>query len=130
MRAEQSYRDWNDLADVLRPLVKTRPQHAAALFEVLREHGVSILRFAEMIGVNERQARKYLEAAAPIPTTILDALPRSMTRSFEARLRALREPTSAADELRAAIARAHREGITDDVALEAFAALGTIRRTR
>lgn len=128
LRAETSYRDWADVPDMERPLAAPRAGHASALFAVLKSHGVSILRFAEMIGVNERQARKYLEARSPIPTTLLDALPLDMADDFANRVRAARggQRKNATDLLRLGLAAAERDGIPRTAIDEGFRRLGVL----
>lgn len=128
-RAESSYKDWSDVPDVDRPLAQPRAAHAAALFSVLKEHDISILRFAGMLGVNERQARKYLEARAPIPTTIFDALPRTIGDDFARRIRC-GSGRSVADRFKAALAELELEGATDDLILEGHARLGALAGRR
>ena len=90
VQAEQSYRDLEQVAPSQRPLAVHRAAHAAALFETLRAFDVSKNRFADMIGVNEKQVRKMLEGLTPIQTTVAAAMPSDMALDFLGRLGALR----------------------------------------
>lgn len=90
VQAEQSYRDLSQVPPSQRPLASHRLTHAAALFETLRAFDVSKNRFADMVGVNEKQVRKWIEGLTPIQTTVIAAMPSDMGLDFLERLRALR----------------------------------------
>ena len=67
VRAEQAYRDWTNEAPCERPLAAARGPHAKTLYAVLRDHKVSQTRFAQMVGVDEKQVRKMLDGRVSIP---------------------------------------------------------------
>jgi hypothetical protein len=90
VQAEQSYRDLSEMPPSQRPLAAHRLAHATALFETLRAFDVSKSRFADMIGVNEKQVRKMLEGLTPIQSTVASAMPSDMALDFLGRLTALR----------------------------------------
>ena len=127
LRAEAAYQDWSEVPDAERPLAATRGAHASALFAVLKAHRLSIVGFADKIGVNERQARKYLEARAPIPSTIFDALPAALADDLLARIRALRGgPKTASDQFRAALSAVERDGASAELLAEGHRRLAMI----
>lgn len=129
LRAETSYRDWSEVADVDRPLARTRNAHARSLSAVLKAHHISQRRLAEMLGVDKRQVQKYVEGRSPIPTTLFDALPHAMVDDFANRILDSRR-LNAGDRLRAAIGALEQEGASDALILEAFGRLTALRRTR
>lgn len=88
VQAEEAYHA--QLPPALRPLAAHRLEHATALYETLRAFDVSNNRFADMIGVNEKQVRKMLEGLTPIQSTITSAMPVDMALDFLGRVSALR----------------------------------------
>ena len=129
-RAETAYVDWSTAPPSDRPLAAQRPALARILFEVLKAHGVSRLRLADMIGVNEKQVRKMLDGRAPIPMATLGVLPIEMALDFMDRIVALRggQKRSAADRMSAALAAVEREGAEDTLILDWFGRLGALSR--
>lgn len=82
LTAESAYRDWSTAPPTDRPLAAQRMNLAKTLFLVLQRHGVSRLRFAEMIGVNEKAVRKMLDGRSPIPMATLGVIPVDMALDF------------------------------------------------
>ena len=82
MKAEVAYRDWSSAPPTDRPLAAQRTVLAKILFEVLKAHDVSRLRFADMIGVNEKQVRKMLDGRSPVPMAVLGVMPIEMSIDF------------------------------------------------
>lgn len=72
---------------------------------MLQAHGVSQQRFADMIGVNEKQVRKMLDGRTPIPLATLCVMPVEMTLDFIDRVIEMRGagPARAATFLRRGI---------------------------
>lgn len=130
-RAETFYRNWTAVPLTERPLMAPRGAHAKALFDVLRDHSITIETGAEIIGVNVRQMRKYLEAEAPIPTTFDDALAEEKPEAasdFAARRRALRSGAAktTADRFRSALAALERDGASPELVIEGVRRLSAI----
>lgn len=123
--AAEAYRRWREIPYSERKLSRTRQAHAAALFRVTRAHGVTAADLGAVLEVAERQALKFLNGEAPIPTSIFDALPKDLAEDFAA---AIGRPGSstAAEQLRRAIARAEREGVAESALMDAFARLGAL----
>lgn len=90
VRAESAYHDWSEAPPSERPLAAQRLAFAKILFHVLKSHGVSRLRFAAMIGVNEKQVRKMLDGRAPIPMASLGVMPTEMALDFTDAVLAMR----------------------------------------
>lgn len=120
--AESSFQDWTDTPDAERPLARTRARHASALFNAMKRFNVSLSRLAMMLGVADRQARKYLDGRAPVPTTIDDVLPSEMRAEFQR----LRSSNNAAANFRAALAELEREGAPPDLIAEGHMRLGAL----
>lgn len=122
VRAETSHRSPTEL-----PYALSRMQAAAVLHKVLVDHGVSQNRLADMLDVDEKQVRKYLDGRAHFPTAALLVMPSEMADDFIARLRALRgSRTSAVDRLRSALAELEADGATPEVKLEVFTRVGAL----
>lgn len=102
--------------------------HAAALFETLKAFDVSKNRLADMVGVNEKQVRKWIEGLNPIPTTVVSAMPTDMAMDYLNRLSLLKGPSmrSAADRFRHALSSLEREGASPELLAEGHMRLGAI----
>lgn len=100
VRAEEAYRDWSEAPPSQRPIAAHRLTVASELFALLKQHGVSKLRLALMVGVDDKTIRKWLDGRAPVPASIVLALPTDMALDFLARMAALRGcATNAAAEI-------------------------------
>jgi len=86
---------------------------------------VTCERAARLLEINERQVRKYLEAASPIPTTIFDALPGALSDEFAVRI-GVGKKSSAEARFRTALADLERVGASSDLLLEGMARLGAL----
>lgn len=128
VQAEQSYRDLSQVPPSQRPLASHRLMHAAALFETLKAFDVSKNRLADMVGVNEKQVRKWIEGLNPIPTTVVSAMPTDMAMDYLNRLSLLKGPSmrSAADRFRHALSSLEREGASPELLAEGHMRLGAI----
>lgn len=73
LRAEAAYRPPTE-----HPFAKSRVRAAEALFEVMQEHDVSNCRLADILGVDEKQVRKYLDGRSHVPLAALALLPSDM----------------------------------------------------
>lgn len=120
--AESSFQDWSETPDAERPLARTRVAHASALFNAMKRFHISLSRLAMMLGVADRQARKYLDGRAPIPTTIDDVLPSELRAEFQR----LRSGSNAAANFRAALAELEREGAPPELIAEGHMRLGAL----
>ena len=130
-RAETFYRNWTAVPLTERPLMAPRAAHAKVLFDVLRDYSITLETGAEIVGVNVRQMRKYLEAEAPIPTTFDDALAEDEPEAasdFAARRRALRSGAAktTADRFRAALSALERDGASPELVIEGVRRLSAI----
>lgn len=110
LRAEEAYRDWSSAPPAERPLVSGRVGAATALFAVLKAHDVSRARFADMLGIDEKTVRQWLDGSKPIPLAAILAMPVDMgtdlfDRLLDARAGGARTPKRAIAALREAIAR-------------------------
>lgn len=110
LRAEAAYRDWSAAPPAERPLVASRATTATALYAVLKDHGVSRLRFADMLGIDEKTVRQWLDGSKPIPLSAILAMPPDMgtdlyERLLDARTGGARSPKRAIASLREAVAR-------------------------
>lgn len=85
-RAERAFRDWSAESPADRPLQKHQAAHARVLFEWMKEHGISRCRFADMLGVNEKQVRKMLKGSATIPSAVSSCIPASLRSDYLERL--------------------------------------------
>jgi len=91
--AEATRRDWAETPPSDHPLNAARPAIAKHLFEVLKQHEVSRSRLAEMLGINEKTVRQWLDTSKPLPFAVVFAMPFDMAadlvrRSIDTRVSA------------------------------------------
>lgn len=126
LRAQAAYR-----APTEHPFAVSRMQAATLLGEVMHDHDVSKNRLADLLGVDEKQIRKYLDGRAHLPMAALLVMPVGMSDDYMARLRAARGGTkSSAERFRFALAALEKDGASDALKLEAITRLSAIRGGR
>jgi hypothetical protein len=91
---------------------------ATALHKVIVDHGVSQNRLADMLDVDEKQVRKYLDGRAHFPAAALLILPLDMTEDFIARLREMRGQASPRAQILSALVELEAGGLSPDEKLD------------
>jgi len=102
-------------------------QTAAILHAVLRDHDVSNNRLADLLGVDEKQVRKYLDGRAHFPAAALLVIPTGIVDDFLSRLRTRRGARGGVEQLRQALSALEREGAPGDVILEGVRRLSAVK---
>jgi DNA-binding transcriptional regulator YiaG len=120
LRAAEAYRDWANAPPAERPLASARSVTASALFAVLKDHDVSRARFADMLGIDEKTVRQWLDGSKPIPLAAIATMPLDMgtdlsERILDARAGGSRSPKRAVSALREAAARVQVGPSTTDL---------------
>lgn len=119
VRAEEAYRDWSAAPPAERPIAAGRTVAASALFTVLKEYDVSRSRLADMLAIDEKTVRQWLDGSKPIPLAAIHAMPTDMATSLsekilDARAGGSRTPKRAMASLREAVARMNFSRVSEE----------------
>lgn len=111
-RAERAFQDWSQVPEADRPLQRHRAAHARVLSEWMTAHGISKSRFADMLGVDEKQVRKMLKMEKTIPSEVSSCIPKSLRRDYLDRLAEL-DGCAAPTDIAQIISRLDKQALYD-----------------